>query len=238
MSDSARSDAAEIGQFARMADEWWDPDGPLQTLHAINPMRLDYINERRPLAGLRVADIGCGGGLLCEALAGAGARVTGVDMAQASIEVAREHAHAGGLDIEYVVADAYDLAAARPASFDVVTCLEMLEHVPDPAGTVQACARLLAPDGDAFFSTINRNPKSFALAIVAAEYLLGLLPRGTHRYRRLIRPSELARYCRAAGLSVRELTGLHLNPLTDTYWMGDNVDVNYFCHARADDKQQ
>ncbi len=237
MNDSARSDAAEIGQFARMADEWWDPDGPLQTLHAINPMRLEYISERRALAGLRVADIGCGGGLLCEALAGAGAEVTGVDMAQASIEVAREHARAGGLDIEYVVADAYDLAAARPASFDVVTCLEMLEHVPDPAGTVQACAALLAPDGDAFFSTINRNPKSFALAIVAAEYLLGLLPRGTHRYRRLIRPSELARYCRAAGLSVRELTGLHLNPLTDTYWMGDNVDVNYFCHAHASEKQ-
>lgn len=230
-----RIDEAEISQFARLAEQWWDPDGPLQTLHAINPLRVGYIGAARPVDGLRIADVGCGGGILCEALAAAGAEVTGIDMAEQSIEVAREHASAAGLDIDYQLSDAHALADSHAGAFDIVTCLEVLEHVPDPAVTIAACRRLLKPGGDAFFSTINRNPKSFALAIVAAEYVLGLLPRGTHRYRRLIRPSELAEYCRAAELNVRDLTGLHFNPLTDTYWLGDNVDVNYFCHTRLND---
>ena len=232
MTDSAqRVDAAEVEQFGRLAEQWWDPQGPLATLHAINSLRVAYISERRPLAGLRVADVGCGGGILSEAMAVAGAQVTGIDMAERSISVARAHASAGKLDIEYVTTDAFTLAAERAGTYDVVTCLEVLEHVPDPQGTVLACAQLLRPGGDAFFSTINRNPKSFALAIVAAEYVLGLLPRGTHRYQRLIRPSELARHCRAAGLEISNLTGLHRELLHETYRLGGNIDVNYFCHA-------
>ncbi|MGD2168451.1 MAG: bifunctional 2-polyprenyl-6-hydroxyphenol methylase/3-demethylubiquinol 3-O-methyltransferase UbiG [Gammaproteobacteria bacterium] len=232
--NDTRVDMTEVGQFARLADRWWDPDGPLRTLHAINPLRLDYINARRPVAGLRILDVGCGGGLLCEGLAEAGAVVTGIDMAEASITVAREHADASGRDVEYVMTDVFELARQQPHSFDVVTCLEVLEHVPDPSATISACAALLKPGGDVFLSTINRNAKSFALAIVAAEYVLGMLPRGTHRYRRLIRPAELSGYCRKAALTVRDLRGLHFNPLTDSYWLGDNVDVNYFCHASAD----
>jgi 2-polyprenyl-6-hydroxyphenyl methylase/3-demethylubiquinone-9 3-methyltransferase len=232
--NQGRVDVGEVEQFAQLATHWWDPEGPLRTLHAINALRLDYLDTRRPLSGLRVADIGCGGGILSEAMASAGARVTGVDMAAQSIEVARAHAATSGYDIEYEVTDAVAFAQRHGGEFDVVTCLELLEHVPDPAATVAACAALLKPGGDAFFSTINRNAKSFALAIVAAEYVLGIVPRGTHRYRRLIRPAELAQHCRAAGLRVRELTGLHYDPLTNSYLMGSNVDVNYFCHATFD----
>jgi len=227
-------DASEVEQFAQLAERWWDPDGPLRTLHAINPMRVAYIDRLCPLAGLQVVDVGCGGGLLCEAMASAGATVTGIDMASASIAAAREHAATSGLTIEYVVSDARSVAEQRAGTFDVVTCLELLEHVPDPSATVAAVAALLKPGGAAFFSTINRNAKSFALAIVAAEYLTGLVQRGTHRYRRLIRPSELAAWCRASGLRVEALTGLHFNPLTNSYSMGSNVDVNYFCHATLD----
>jgi 2-polyprenyl-6-hydroxyphenyl methylase/3-demethylubiquinone-9 3-methyltransferase len=225
-------DSAELAKFARLASEWWDPAGPFRTLHEINELRTDYIARRTPLAGRAVLDVGCGGGLLAEALARRGAVVVGIDLAEPNLDVAKRHAEGGGLAIEYRGVDVESLARERPASFDVVTCLEMLEHVPDPKRVVAACGTLLRPGGAAFFSTINRNPKSFALAIVGAEYLLDLVPRGTHEYRKLIRPSELAAWCRAARLDLADVTGLHFNPLLREYTLGGNVDVNYFLHAR------
>ncbi|HEX6998706.1 MAG TPA: bifunctional 2-polyprenyl-6-hydroxyphenol methylase/3-demethylubiquinol 3-O-methyltransferase UbiG [Gammaproteobacteria bacterium] len=224
-------DRAELEKFAARAGGWWDPSGPFKTLHDINPLRVGYIAERAALNGARVLDVGCGGGILAEALARRGARVVGIDLAAPGLEAAREHAAAQGLAIEYVCASAAEIAAREPGAFDVVTCLELLEHVPNADEVVAACARALRPGGAAFFSTINRNLKSFLLAIVGAEYLLGMVPRGTHEYAKLIRPSELARACRAAGLAVRDLTGLHYNPLTRSYALGGNVDVNYLAHA-------
>jgi 2-polyprenyl-6-hydroxyphenyl methylase/3-demethylubiquinone-9 3-methyltransferase len=224
-------DPAELSKFGQLAEDWWDPDGPLRTLHAINPLRLDYIAQRATLANARVLDVGCGGGLLAEALARAGASVTGIDLAEASLGVASQHAAASQLEIDYRRLDVASLAETANDRFDIVTCLEVLEHVPDPAATVEACSALVCPGGHVFFSTINRNPKSFLLAIVTAEYVLGLLPRGTHEYQKLIRPAELARWCRAADLEVEELTGLHMSPVLRTYYLGGNVDVNYFCHA-------
>jgi 2-polyprenyl-6-hydroxyphenyl methylase / 3-demethylubiquinone-9 3-methyltransferase len=228
-------DSGELAKFASRAGEWWDPTGPFRALHAINDLRVDYIDARAPLAGKRVLDVGCGGGLLAEAMARRGASITGIDLAEASLDAAREHASAGGVAIDYRCVDVEQLARERPASFDVVTCLEMLEHVPEPQRVVTACATLLAPGGAAFFSTINRNPKSFALAIVAAEYVLGLVPRGSHEYRKLVRPSELAAWCRGARLEVGELTGLHFDPVLRRYSLGGNVDVNYFLCARKAD---
>jgi len=213
-------DSAELAKFAALARDWWNPLGPFRTLHEINGLRTDYIAERAGLAGARALDVGCGGGLLSEALASRGANVIGIDLAEASLEAARVHASEGSAAVE------------RPASFEVITCLEVLEHVPEPSRVVEACAALLAPGGHAFFSTLNRNPKSFALAIVGAEYVLGLLPRGTHEYLKLVRPSELASWCRAAGLEVAEITGLHFNPLLHSYRLGGDVDVNYFLYAR------
>lgn len=225
-------DPAEVAKFSALAAEWWNPAGPLRTLHEINPLRVAYIAERAGLAGARVLDVGCGGGLLCEALAREGAAVTGIDMAGDSIEAAREHASGCGLVIDYRRAAVAELASARPGAYDVVTCMELLEHVPDPGAVVAACAALVRPGGAVFFSTINRNLKSFLLAIVGAEYLLGMLPRGTHEYDKLIRPAELAAWCRAAGLAVADLSGLHYNPLTREYVRGgSNVDVNYFAYA-------
>jgi 2-polyprenyl-6-hydroxyphenyl methylase/3-demethylubiquinone-9 3-methyltransferase len=224
-------DPAEIAKFGRLAEQWWDPSGPLKTLHAINPLRLGYIGERARLTGAKVLDVGCGAGLLAEAMAESGADVTAIDRAGDSLAVAAHHASRQGLVIDYRECDAAALAREMPGQYDIVTCLEVLEHVPSPADTVADCARLLRPGGSVFFSTINRNPKSFLLAIVAAEYVLGLLPRGTHEYGRLIRPAELARWCRQADLAIRDVTGLHLNPLTRAYYLGGNVDVNYFCHA-------
>jgi 2-polyprenyl-6-hydroxyphenyl methylase/3-demethylubiquinone-9 3-methyltransferase len=225
-------DSIELAKFAGRADEWWDPRGPFRTLHDINDLRLDYIERRAPLAGARVLDVGCGGGILSEGLARRGAAVVGVDRGEPNVVAARAHAASAGLAIDYRCAGVEDVARADAGGFDVVACLEVLEHVPDPASLVRACAAALRPGGAAFFSTLNRNPKSFGLAIVGAEYLLGLLPRGTHEYLKLIRPSELAAWCRRAGLEVAELTGLHFNPLLQSYTLGGNVDVNYFAYTR------
>ena len=225
-------DSGEIAKFAALAAEWWNPRGAFRTLHDINELRLDYIAARTSLASARILDVGCGGGLLAEGLAARGARVVALDLAPENIAAAR--AHAGALAIDYRCVDVEQIAREMTGQFDVVTCLEMLEHVPEPGRVVAACAAAVRPGGSVFFSTINRNLKSFALAIVGAEHVLGLLPRGTHEYAKLIRPAELGSWCRAAALDITELTGLHHNPATGSYWLDGNVDVNYFaCTVRA-----
>jgi 2-polyprenyl-6-hydroxyphenyl methylase/3-demethylubiquinone-9 3-methyltransferase len=230
----ANVDSSELAKFASRAAEWWDPRGAFRTLHDINALRLDYIAARAPLAGSRALDVGCGGGLLAEGLAARGASVVALDLAPENIDAAREHAATSTLTIDYRCVDVEQLAGEMPGQFDVVACLEMLEHVPDPSRVVAACAAAVRPGGTVFFSTINRNLKSFAFAIVGAEYVLNLLPRGTHEYAKLIRPAELAAWCRQSGLEVTELTGLHHNPATGAYWLDGNVDVNYFaCAART-----
>lgn len=226
----ANVDPAEIARFDALAARWWDPSGDFRTLHEINPLRLDYIRQRSQLAGRRVADIGCGGGILSESMAAAGAKVTGIDMADAPLAVARLHQAGSGTDVEYLLTDAETLAAERPGEYDVVTCLELLEHVPRPSKIVAACSALVRPGGDVYFSTINRNPKSFMLAIVGAEYLMRLLPAGTHEYRKFIRPSELESWARHAHLELKDSIGLHYNPLLRRYSLGPNVDVNYLMH--------
>jgi 2-polyprenyl-6-hydroxyphenyl methylase/3-demethylubiquinone-9 3-methyltransferase len=228
---AANVDEREIAKFEGLAGRWWDRDGDFRPLHDINPARARYIAERVGLQGIKVLDIGCGGGILAETLATAGANVTAIDMAEAPLAVARIHLAESDLEIDYRRSTAEDEAAARPGDYDVVTCLEMLEHVPDPASVVAACARLVRPGGHVFFSTINRNPKAFLMAIVGAEYLLRLLPRGTHEYTKLIRPAELDRWIRAAGLRLREITGMHYNPFTRECVLGGNVHVNYLMHA-------
>ncbi len=226
------ADPVELAKFESIAEQWWDLEGPLRTLHEINPLRLDYIDARAALEGARVVDVGCGGGILSEAMARRGADVVGIDLSRASLDAALEHAGATDLSLAYRRVDAETLARELPGRFDIVTCLELLEHVPEPDAVVRACARLVRPGGDVFFSTINRNLKSFLMAIVGAEHVLRIVPRGTHEYEKLIRPSELADWCRKAALELQDLTGLHLNPITRTYWLGGNVDVNYFAHAR------
>ena len=227
-------DAAEIGKFEELAHRWWDPESEFRPLHQINPLRLEYINARTPLDGLRVVDVGCGGGILSEAMAQAGAEVVGIDMGEAPLGVARLHAMESGVEVEYRRTTAEALAESDPGAFDLVTCMEMLEHVPDPASVVAACATLVRPGGSVYFSTINRNPKSFLFAILGAEYLLRLLPRGTHRYENLIRPSELHGWCELAGTRITEMTGLHYNPLIRRYWLAPGVDVNYLARAVVD----
>jgi 2-polyprenyl-6-hydroxyphenyl methylase/3-demethylubiquinone-9 3-methyltransferase len=228
MSTTAHNvDHAEISKFEDLASRWWDPHSEFKPLHDINPLRLDYINERVPLAGKNVLDVGCGGGLLTEAMAQLGATVTGIDMGEAPLTVARLHQLESGVQVEYRRATPEQLAQTQPQSFEVVTCLEMLEHVPDPASVIDACARLVRPGGKVFFSTINRNPKSYLFAIIGAEYVLRMLPRGTHEYGKFIRPSELERWARGAGLQLRELTGMSYHPLSRHYSLGNDVDVNY-----------
>jgi 2-polyprenyl-6-hydroxyphenyl methylase/3-demethylubiquinone-9 3-methyltransferase len=220
-------DHAEVNKFEELASRWWDPNSEFKPLHDINPLRLDYIDRRAPLAGRKAIDVGCGGGLLSEGMALRDADVTGIDMGEAPLTVARLHQHESGVEVDYRRITAEDMAAEHAGSFDVCTCLEMLEHVPDPGSTIQACADLVKPDGDVFFSTINRNPKSYLLAVVGAEYLLRMLPRGTHEYAKFIRPSELDAWARAAGLQLQDLTGMTYNPLTREYKLGRDVDVNY-----------
>ena len=227
---AANADRAELARFDALAAQFWDSQGDFRPLHLLNPVRAQFIAARASLAGRRVVDVGCGGGLLSESLARAGAQVTGIDLAPGMVEVARLHAAESGLAIDYRVASAEELAQAVPGQFDVVTCMEMLEHVPDPAAMTATLARLLAPGGALFVSTLNRNLKSFLLAIVGAEYILRLIPRGTHEYERLIRPAELARWARAAGLSLSELAGIELNPLTGHVALSGDVSVNYLAH--------
>ena len=224
-------DLQEIAKFEALAERWWDPSSEFRPLHDINPLRLNYIDERAGLPEKRAIDIGCGGGLLSEGMALRGAEVTGIDLGEAPLAVARLHAQKSGVEVEYLNIAAEEIAAQRPAQYDVVTCLEMLEHVPDPAAVVAACAALAKPGAQLFFSTINRNPKSFLFAIVGAEYVLRLLPRGTHEYAKLIRPSELAAWCRDAGLEVRDTAGMTYNPLTQVYKLNRDVSVNYLIHA-------
>ncbi len=229
-------DFQEIAKFEELASRWWDPDSEFKPLHDLNPLRLDYIDRHSGgLAGKRALDVGCGGGILAESMALRGAQVLGIDMGEAPLAVAQLHQLESGATLDYRRTTAEELAETETASFDVVTCMELLEHVPDPASTVRACARLVKPGGHVFFSTINRNPKSYLFAIIGAEYLLRLLPKGTHDYRKFIRPSELDGWTRAAGLALRQITGLHYNPLTGRYWLGPGVQVNYMVHCQPGD---
>jgi len=229
MDTAGNADRNELGKFDALASRFWDPRGEFRPLHLLNPLRARFVAERASLRGARLLDVGCGGGLLCESLARAGAQVTGIDLAPGMIEVARLHAAEQGLAVNYQLLDADELAR-RGAGYDVVTCMEMLEHVPDPARMLATLASLVRPGGAVFVSTINRSLKSFLLAIVAAEYVLGLIPRGTHEYERLIRPSELDRWSRAAGLSLRELAGIEFNPLTSQCHLSAEPSVNYLAH--------
>lgn len=235
MSHSAQNiDPREIEKFDAQASRWWDPGGAFKPLHDINPLRLDYIQRHAGLAGAAVLDVGCGGGLLAEGMAKCGAHVTGIDMSESALTVARIHLMESGLHVDYVHATAEAMAERSPGAFDVVTCMELLEHVPDPESTVRACAALTKPGGHVFFSTINRNLKSYLFAVVGAEYLLNLLPRGTHEYAKFIRPAELHTWCRRAALTLRDLTGMHFNPLTRNYSLGSAVDVNYLAWLTND----
>jgi 2-polyprenyl-6-hydroxyphenyl methylase/3-demethylubiquinone-9 3-methyltransferase len=228
---STNVDPAETARFDRLAARWWDPDGESRPLHDLNPVRLDYIAGRAALQGARALDVGCGGGILSEALARAGASVTGIDLAPAVLDAARLHLHESGLAIDYRATSVEDLARAMPAAFDLVACMEMLEHVPDPASVVHACATLLKPGGRLFLSTLNRTPLAFAAAIVGAEHVLRLLPRGTHRYEQFLKPSELGRALRAAGLAIEDLRGIAYNPFTRRARLTPGVGVNYLVCA-------
>ena len=231
-------DAAEVAKFDALAARWWDPDGEFRPLHEINPLRLDWIRRYADLDGRKVLDIGCGGGILAEAMAAAGATVTGLDMAEKPLAVARLHQIESGLDVDYQQGTAEELASKEAGQYDVVTCLEMLEHVPEPSQVIASACQLVRPGGDVFFSTINRTPKSFMFAIVGAEYVLKMLPAGTHEYQKFIRPSELESWARNAGLQHRSSIGMHYNPLTREYTLGPGLNVNYLMHFHRPETSQ
>ena len=231
--DFPNADPAELEKFGELAHRWWDPQGEFRPLHELNPLRLGWIDGLAALAGKRVLDVGCGGGILSESMARLGATVTGIDLSDKPLKVAQLHLLESGVAVEYLKKSAEKLAGEKPGFYDVITCMELLEHVPDPASTVAACATLVKPGGRVFFSTINRNPKSYLFAIIGAEYLLRMLPRGTHDYARFIKPSELSRLCRDAGLQSIELKGMTYNPVTGIYRLGHDCDVNYaLCCAK------
>jgi len=227
-------DPAELSKFSDLAHRWWDPESEFRPLHHINPLRLEWIHQQAHLTGKKVVDVGCGGGILAEAMAGKGADVLGIDLAGKSLKVAQLHALESGAKVQYREISAEALAAEQAGQFDVVTCMEMLEHVPDPASVVRACASLVKPGGWVFFSTLNRNPKSFLFAIVGAEYVLKLLPRGTHEYARFIKPSELSQWAREAGLNVQGFKGMEYNPLSRRYWLSQDTSVNYLVATRRE----
>ncbi|MDP7482308.1 MAG: bifunctional 2-polyprenyl-6-hydroxyphenol methylase/3-demethylubiquinol 3-O-methyltransferase UbiG [Arenicellales bacterium] len=229
--NSPNIDHNEIAKFEALATRWWDPESEFRTLHQINPLRLEFINERAPLEGKKVLDVGCGGGILSESMATRGARVTGIDMGEKPLAVAKLHLKESGLEVDYRQTTAEALAIEEPKSFDIITCMEMVEHVPNPASVINACSRLVRPGGELFFSTINRTPKAWLFAIIGAEYLLNILPKGTHSYEKFIRPSELERWARESGLVTKEITGMHYNPFTDRYWLAPGVEVNYLLHS-------
>lgn len=234
-STSVNVDPSELEKFSALASRWWDPESEFKPLHVINPLRLGWIQEQAgSLEGLAILDVGCGGGILAESMAVAGAQVTGIDLAEKSLKVAKLHGLESGVSVDYQAISAEDMAARHPGRFDVVTCMEMLEHVPDPASIVRACAQLVKPGGRVFFSTLNRNPKSFLFAIVGAEYLLRLLPRGTHNYESFVKPRELAAAARGAGLSVTAMAGMEYNPITDHYKLSGDTSVNYLMAARRE----
>lgn len=224
-------DTAELAKFEAMASKWWDPNSEFKPLHDINPLRLNYIDNIASLSGKKVIDIGCGGGILSESMAQRGALVTGIDMGEAPLSVARIHQKQSGVEVNYLHSTAEKMAEETPQTYDIVTCLEMLEHVPDPSSVIRACQKMVKPGGHVFFSTINRSPKSYLFAIIGAEYVLKLLPKGTHDYKKLIKPSELAAWSRAAGLVVQDIRGMTYNPFTQKYKLGTNVDVNYLIHT-------
>ncbi len=227
----ANFDAAELNKFSALAHQWWDKTSQFKPLHDINPLRLNYIDKAISLKDKTVLDVGCGGGILSESMAEKGAKVTGIDLGEKALKVATLHSLESGVAVDYQYISVEELAEKQPASFDLITCLEMLEHVPDPASVVVGCAKLVKPGGHVFFSTINRNPKAYLFAVIGAEYVLNMLPRGTHDYAKFIKPSELASFMRPAGLLLQSQIGMSYNPITKHYWLGDDVSVNYMIHT-------
>ena len=232
--DTLNADQQELDKFAQLAHRWWDPNSEFKPLHDINPLRLDYVDQAAGLAGKTVLDVGCGGGILAESMAARGAQVTGIDLGDKALKVAKLHLLESGQKVDYRLIAVEELAKEQPHQYDIVTCMEMLEHVPDPASVVRACAELVKPGGHVFFSTLNRSPKSYLFAVIGAEYVLNLLPRGTHDYAKFLKPSELGSYCRAVGLGVASITGMSYNPFSKTYTLGADTSINYLIHCRQE----